>query len=171
MAPDSFPLTRLHRSVFAWCAGLGLFAIAAGAGGLLREQLQLSWAPEGSPTEHGLAVLVGLLLVPFGVSGFRLPGLRIDAEELRFIGMGLPCRERGIALRSITRVGIGTERQRSGEYHVLLVQTADERTRSLRISMYRDWRRAVDLLLERTGLELVPTRRGWTGAQWDEEAS
>ena len=85
--------------------------------------------------------------------------------------MGLPCRERSIPLRSITRVGIGTERSRYGEYHVLLVRTADERTRNLRISNYRDWRRAVDLLLGRTGLELAPTRRGWTGARWDEEAS
>ena len=171
MESETFPTTRLHRSVFVLCAGLGLFTVAAGGAGLLREELQLSWAPEGSPMEHGLALLVGLLLIPFGVSGSRLPGLRIDAEELRFVGMGLPCRERGIPLRSITRIGIGTERQRSGEYHVLLVRTADERTRNLRISMYRDWRSAVDMLLERTGLELAPTRRGWTGAQWDEEAS
>lgn len=166
MEARTFPLNGLYRSVLAFAVLLGVVAIGSGAAGLVGPSLGLTFAEEAPPHELGLAILLGFLMIPFGLTALRQPGLRIEARQLSWIRLGPICGMAELPYSQIERMGVGTERSRNGKFHVLLLEGTDGRTSRIKLSMYREWREAVALLTERTGLAQSPTRDSWRGLQF-----
>ena len=113
------------------------------------------------------AVIAGVLILPYAITGLLHARLAIDDERMTFLGHGLWCRTRRVELRHIKRHG-WVINKRQGRRELMLLLELDDLTRqSVKLEMYKGGRRFLEQLEARVG-PATPVEVGVWGARFEE---
>ena len=159
----TYPMNFTWRGCFFMLFAMGLVAAVYCA--LVLAGIDL--APEGEKAGKGEAaagLVVGLLLLPFAVTGLRHARLEITDEELRYLGFGFFCTTRAIELSRIERFGTGTVKgSGGGNERILILETIDGQQPQIKLAMYQRWGEFLKELGQRIGKEPQEVKRSLKG--------
>ena len=161
--------TTIFRGLFAAVVVLGLVAIGIGVAGFLGVPVGKDGKEQASTVELVVAIVVGLGMIPFGISALRSARIELDDEAFQYLRFGVWCTLASVPLRHITRHGVGEERHGYQRYHVLLLELVDGGKRSVRISMYENWRSFVEQLGAVLEQDQAGTKTSMLGAAFEEK--
>tara|TARA_R110002072_G_scaffold228234_13_gene385444 strand:- start:22706 stop:23212 length:507 start_codon:yes stop_codon:yes gene_type:complete len=164
---QTFPMQWAWRLALALLPLLGVIALVAGAaelGGLVDRG---AWLGEARDAERWVAVAVGTLLLPFGLTALLHAKVTIDDEHFRYLGFGFLCKTRCLAFAEIRRWGHAVTRNQGRREPMLVFEGHDGQRHSVKLAMYSNQDGIRSLLAERLGAAAA-TSTTITGVTFDE---
>lgn len=163
----TFPMQWTWRISLLLLPTLGLIALGLSACELAGLAERGSLLGEASDAERWVALVVGALLLPFGLSALPHARLTIEEHALGYLGFGLLCTTRELRFEDVRRWGHATGRNQGRREPRLVFETHDGRLRLVKLAMYRDQQGVRAALTERLG-EPAPASATMTGVRFDD---
>lgn len=165
----TFPVQPVWRFTLLLLPALGLFAIGAATIewlGIVERGTLLDTASEA---ERWTAFVVGVLLLPWGLSALPHARLTIDDQSLHHLGFGVLCTTRTIRFDDVRRWGHAVARNRGRREPMLAFELHTGDVRLVKLAMYRSQQEIRQLLTAALG-EPAPATATMTGVRFDEPA-
>jgi len=163
----TFPMQFTWRFALMLLPALGAIALVMAGAELLGLVERGAWLGEAGDGERWGAVVVGLLLLPFGLSALPHARLTIDANEIRYLGFGFLCKTRTLALADVRRWAHVVGRNQGRREPLLAFERQDGNQTVIKVAMYANQDQIRALLTERLG-EAAPASATMTGVKFDE---
>lgn len=149
--PRIFPMQWAWRLALWMLPTLGAVALVTAGAELLSLVERGTLLGEARDAERWVAVAVGAVLLPFGLSALPHARLTVDGTHLRYLGFGLWCTTRSLALADVRRWGHAVGRNQGRREPQLLFELRDGSLRLIKSAMYARQGELLRLLTERLG--------------------
>jgi len=163
-----WPMRPIWRWSLFSLAPLGALAVLWALVRLLDLPVPILAEQPGSIAEAWVALAAGAGMAVFALSAMPNARLELTDSEIRHLAFGIRCGTGRIPLDGVRRFGVGVESRGYRRHRILLLDGADGRVRSVKLSMYEDADGFLRALGERLGKEPSPTRDSLMGVVFDD---
>ena len=167
-----YPMKLSWKLLFLVTGSIGLVCLGCGLLDLFGSALEETQFGFQSDTERWIVIVTGAVLLPFSITGLLHARMEISQGEIRYLRFHVACTTGVIPLSEIRRLGAGIVRRSRGRRdHILLMEQADSRTNSIKLSMYSGAANLPEQLAEKLGQKLQATTDNWLGLRFEEPSA
>lgn len=166
-AMKTFPMQFAWRFALILLPVLGAVALVTAGAEMLGFVARGAWLGEAGDGERWAAIVVGILLLPFGLSALAHARLTIDTDEIRYLGFGVLCKTRQLPLADVRRWGHAVGRNQGRREPMLVFERQDGNQTVIKVAMYAHQTQIRALLTERLGPAVSATAT-MTGVRFDD---